>query len=218
MSQLDPYKVLLILMIIEYLRCALSIKGEDLSSSLCGADGFEETVGTCLDPGKVTLVLSVFKRQYLYEQLKRALQQSHPPSSLFIYQNERHVDVDYIVDNFRAYEDTRGVPIHLVRSDENFKYHGRFMLPLAFKTEFTCIWDDDILPGYRWLEYVQNASLRLGGPLIGGNGRNIIEVGKNVLQEAFCDSCGKLCSERQVCWPSSLSTAFACVNRYPQAV
>ncbi len=85
----------------------------------------------------------------------------------------------------------------LVRSDENFKFHGRFLLPLAFRTEFTCVWDDDILPGKNWLEHVLNASKRLGGALIGGNGRNLLGIVKKVTEEGVCDSCADDCVEQQ---------------------
>ena len=40
-----------------------------------------------------------------------------------------------------------------VGSDMNLRYHGRFLLPLLFDTEYTSIWDDDVDPANDWLEH-----------------------------------------------------------------
>jgi hypothetical protein len=173
---------------------------------LCNDDGTSDTIRTCLAADQVTLVLSVFKRRLLLQQLYNAAQQSFRPSTIFVYQNERHVDALAAIDVFQNSNESNGLAVKLVRSDENFKFHGRFLLPLAFRTEYTCIWDDDILPGKQWLEHVYNVSRRLGGALIGGNGRNILEIGKDVIQQGICDGCSSDCVEQQVCTSEMRST------------
>ena len=165
---------------------------------LCNSDGTSDTVGTCLVPDEVTLILSVFKREYLSRQLLQAAQQSFRPTVIFVYQNERHTNAQKVIDEFKNSGKSNGIPVKLVRSDENFKFHGRFLLPLAFRTEYTCVWDDDILPGKKWLEHIYNVSKRLGGALIGGNGRNIVGIGGDVVQEDLCDACRQNCIEEQV--------------------
>ena len=57
-------------------------------------------------------------------------------------------------------------------------YHGRFLLPLTVTTEFSCVWDDDILPGRRWLETARGGCRATGGALIGGNGRFVVSLKK----------------------------------------
>ncbi len=54
---------------------------------VCDSNGTSDTVGTCLAPDQVTLIISVFKRQYLLRQLFQAAQQSFRPSVIFVYQN-----------------------------------------------------------------------------------------------------------------------------------
>jgi hypothetical protein len=38
----------------------------------------------------------------------------------------------------------------------NFKFHGRFTLPLLFETKYTAIFDDDTIPNKGWLQHCKN--------------------------------------------------------------
>mmetsp|Transcript_110659 Transcript_110659/g.191820 ORF Transcript_110659/g.191820 Transcript_110659/m.191820 type:complete len:321 (-) Transcript_110659:96-1058(-) len=87
-----------------------------------------------------------------------------------------------------------GIDIHLVQSDVNLKFHGRFLLPPSFTAEFSCLWDDNILPGRRLLETSRKSCRGTGGALIGGNGRFIRSLKKQgqrgkILEEEKGDYC-----------------------------
>mmetsp|Transcript_11831 Transcript_11831/g.18652 ORF Transcript_11831/g.18652 Transcript_11831/m.18652 type:complete len:941 (-) Transcript_11831:1611-4433(-) len=126
-------------------------------------------------PGGVTLVLSVFKRPFLLLQLQAAMRQTLRPETIIVYQNEAHVDVGSTLRAFRR--ENPGVDIKHVQSEANMKFHGRFLLPLSFGTEFACIWDDDVLPTDSWLQWNRDVFFKVGGEgLIGGNGRSIKSV------------------------------------------
>src|SRR3546814_7516813 len=45
--------------------------------------------------------------------------------------------------------------LHPIISPVNFKYYGRFQLSLQAKTKYVWIFDDDVLPGSRFLELLQ---------------------------------------------------------------
>lgn len=95
-------------------------------------------------PPRVAVVLTAWKRDYFDKQIPAVLGQTLKPTRVFVWQNEAHVDIRHHVRKHGL----RHVQAH----QDNFKFHGRFTLPLLFDEEFVAIFDDDCIPGRRWLE------------------------------------------------------------------
>jgi len=110
----------------------------------------------------VTVILTAWRRNYFFLQVPAILAQSVRPAEIIVYQNEAHLDLDPLRERF-------GLRV-VQAKDKNYKYHGRFTLPLLFDTEFTAIFDDDAIPGPRWLENCIRCHREHGG-IVGANGR-----------------------------------------------
>lgn len=92
---------------------------------------------------KVAVVLTAWKRNYFQEQLAALRAQTVQPATYYLYQNGGHLDLDsFCNDN----------GIILVKSEHDFKYFGRFTVPLVIPEEFCLVLDDNVIPGNRWLE------------------------------------------------------------------
>lgn len=93
---------------------------------------------------EVLVILSGYKRDYFKEQIAALKsQQNVSIKEVVLWQNERHVDVSYL----------RDYGVKIINSDINFKFHGRFTIPLLFDhVEYTAIFDDDTIPGKTWLQ------------------------------------------------------------------
>lgn len=125
----------------------------------------------------ITVILNQYKRNTTEAQIRSIMRQSAYAQGLVdaivIYQNQDYVDLSFLrsVDwsdeqqtvqkPKRRYGDSRGSvsapPIQIVHSmDRNFKYHGRFTLPLLLDTEFVALFDDDTLPQSEWLLYAMS--------------------------------------------------------------
>jgi len=136
---------------------------------------------------EITVILTVWKRDHLEEQIKALLNQSKPPFEIWVQQTQNHIDVTDVLGKYRDnirysyYEKNKGV-------------FGRFESVGDVKTEYVCIIDDDIIPGVRFLEIALNKSVELNA-IISPNGRiinpaNYIEekyVGDGILLgHSFC--------------------------------
>lgn len=97
----------------------------------------------------ITAVITLWKRNYLEEQLESLLTQTHPPEQIVLLQNEAGaMDIGPVVDTFRK----RHPGIICIKSDVNLKYFVRFTIGSLLQTEYLLFIDDDIIPGRRWLE------------------------------------------------------------------
>jgi hypothetical protein len=114
--------------------------------------------------GEITVILTVYKRDYIDEQIRAILAQTVVPHKIYIWQNENHIDLE-------EYRVKYGVS--LIRADDNFKFHGRFAFALLQTTEFVVIFDDDIIPGKKWLENCLRLC-REKNCIVGANGRTFI--------------------------------------------
>ena len=92
-----------------------------------------------------SVIITVWKRNNLEEQLEAIQNQTADIDQIYIYQNESHVDIDHLKEKYDFN--------HIHSKDVNFKFHGRFTLPLLFKTEYTAIFDDDTIPNPNWLTH-----------------------------------------------------------------
>tara|TARA_R100000008_G_scaffold1988_1_gene1641 strand:- start:3545 stop:4309 length:765 start_codon:yes stop_codon:yes gene_type:complete len=117
---------------------------------------------------EITAILTVWKRhQNLEAQIRHLLCQTKRPHQIWIYQNESHFNIGISEETKKQYN------ISVIQSrDINFKFHGRFALPLLCDTEYTAIFDDDTMPGSRWLENCLDTSKR-NNCIVGANGRSM---------------------------------------------
>jgi hypothetical protein len=96
----------------------------------------------------VTVILNVWKRAYLDEQLTALLNQSVLPAEIWIIHYENHVSIDDFIEKHRNTFNS----IYIIDADLNLKYFGRFSIATNVSTTYTWILDDDIIPGTNWLE------------------------------------------------------------------
>ena len=109
----------------------------------------------------VTTIFTVWKRSSLEEQLSRIKSQT-VGSDFVVWQNDSLVDIS---DLRKQYNFT-----HIHSVNYNWKFYGRFAIPLLLNTKYTVILDDDTLPNPKWLE----KCIRLCEEkecIVGGNGR-----------------------------------------------
>lgn len=93
--------------------------------------------------GQVTVILTVWKRDNIKEQLQSIVNQTEKPFQIWIIQFENHVNTEWIGKKHPY--------ITLIRSNQNFKYFCRFALAQFVQSEFVWILDDDMIPGVHWL-------------------------------------------------------------------
>eukprot|EP01041_Mallomonas_annulata_P003221 gene3221-6371_t len=114
--------------------------------------------------GTISVILTQFKRNTTELQLHAMFRQSviDRVKHIILYQDKEYLDVRGILDNMKTH-----IPpslrrrIHIIQSrSRNFKYHGRFAVPLLLDSDFTAIIDDDTIPGSHWLESVTGACER----------------------------------------------------------
>ena len=108
----------------------------------------------------ITVILNQYKRNHIERQINMILNQTLRNNiiQIYIYQNENHIDLTDIINNYNEhaaamFEYTYFPTLKLIHNKhENFRYHGRFTLPLLIDTEYVAIFDDDIIAGERYLE------------------------------------------------------------------
>lgn len=88
----------------------------------------------------VTVILNSFKRQqFLKEQIECINNQTIKPKEIMIWNN--NPDIEIKIENTTT-----------ANSNKNFGVWARFAYALNAKTEYVCIFDDDTVPGNKWLE------------------------------------------------------------------
>ena len=76
----------------------------------------------------INVILTVWKRDNLKVQLDAIQNQTANINEIYVYQNESHVDINYLKKDYKFN--------HVHSVDVNFKFHGRFTLPLLFNSLF----------------------------------------------------------------------------------
>jgi len=95
----------------------------------------------------ITVVLTLYKRpEYLQEQLEAIHAQTIEPKEIIILKNF----VENI--NFPVMPSELLHNVVIVNSSKNFGVWGRFAIGLLANTKYVCFFDDDTIPGIRWLE------------------------------------------------------------------
>jgi len=100
----------------------------------------------------VTIILNIWRRKYLNEQLASLAGQSVRPKSIWIIQYENHIISQEVIDRYKALF----VELVTIRSEKNLKYFGRFSIAINVDTKYTWLVDDDVIPGSEWLERCVN--------------------------------------------------------------
>jgi cellulose synthase/poly-beta-1,6-N-acetylglucosamine synthase-like glycosyltransferase len=119
----------------------------------------------------IAVLITVWKRNYLEEQLNHLVGQSVPPLKIWILQNEKHIDVESVIEKFQS----KLPEIHTIRSEENLKFFGRFSIAAHMPAEYLLIIDDDVIPGEKWIERCLELSLNYNS-IVSCSGR-IIQPG-----------------------------------------
>ena len=83
----------------------------------------------------ISVILTAYKRDYFDEQIRAIKSQTLKPVVIYLWQNGNFINIDRL----------RKQGIKLIKSDVNFKFHGRFAFALLMQTEYVVIFDDDIL-------------------------------------------------------------------------
>lgn len=95
----------------------------------------------------VTIILTVWKRNNVEEQIKALYGQINPSFIIWIYKCGNYVDLSEIR---RKYPE-----VHILESSINLKYFGRFSLAQYVETTYTWIIDDDVIPSVKWLTTIK---------------------------------------------------------------
>ncbi len=112
----------------------------------------------------MNVILTVWKRNNLEEQLEAINNQTANVKDIYVYQNESHVNIDHLKSRY-AFK-------HIHAKNMNFKFHGRFTLPLLFTTKYTAIFDDDTIPNRGWLNHCKKLCDEKNC-IVGANCRNM---------------------------------------------
>lgn len=135
---------------------------------------------------RITVILTQYRRNTTEAQIHAIFAQTifNQVDSIIIYQNEEHLDLSFLKDvdfsgglckhgkanmNDLGRLEKRRLQkkcarakniIHFIRSTFNFKYHGRFTIPLLVDSTYVAVFDDDTIPQRTWLEYAMDHSMR----------------------------------------------------------
>ena len=108
----------------------------------------------------ITVVLNGYKRNNLREQVESIRNQSVPVNEIFYWQNT--------VPGF-SYDEETYSQLNSALSNYNYGVWSRFAYALNARTDYVSVFDDDTIPGSRWLENCLNTYETHPG-LLGGIG------------------------------------------------
>lgn len=95
------------------------------------------------DVSGATVILTVWKRDHLLEQLECLFNQTELPYQIWVYQFGNHIDISKLRKKFPE--------IEFIHSTVNFKYFGRFSVAYSVESKYIWIMDDDVIPSHNWL-------------------------------------------------------------------
>jgi GT2 family glycosyltransferase len=113
---------------------------------------------------EVTVILTVWKRNHLKEQIEALIGQTITPTQIWVIQCMRHVSVQEVLKEFPF--------VKFIYADIDLKYFSRFSIGIHAPSEFTWVLDDDIIPGCAWIENCITTSIEHNA-IISSNGRII---------------------------------------------
>jgi GT2 family glycosyltransferase len=92
----------------------------------------------------VSVILTVWKRNHLEEQVLALLEQTIKPYKILVYHCCDHVDIKPVIDKYTFLE--------YIHSSVDLGYFGRFSIARHIDTTYTYVVDDDVVPGIGWIE------------------------------------------------------------------
>jgi len=101
-----------------------------------------------MKPEGITIIITVWKRGYLDQQLSSLIAQTVQPEQIWIIQNEQHIDIEPVVRKHRKVFPALSV----IHSEKNLKYFGRFSICYHVETPYVLLIDDDVIPAPNWLQ------------------------------------------------------------------
>lgn len=105
-----------------------------------------------------TVILNCYRRpMYLQEQFNAVKNQSIKPAEIWIWHNQ-HEDLKF--------DYPKGVNV-IVHSSRNFKFSARWGLALLAQTDYIVMFDDDTIPGNRYVQHVLNCMKKTPGLYVG---------------------------------------------------
>lgn len=96
----------------------------------------------------ITVIMNGYKRPWLREQLEAIKNQSVKPKEILCWYN--YPGDDSLVDQ-KVVQNTK-----CALCNTNFGVWARFAFALNAKTKYVCVFDDDTIPGQKWLENCVN--------------------------------------------------------------
>lgn len=109
----------------------------------------------------VTAILTVYKRsEYLSAQIEALRAQSVPPDEIWVWCNSSN----------NAIEDFSELVDRVVVSNTNWKFWGRFSLANMVRTQYVCLFDDDVLPQTNWIKNCLDTIDAGTNGILGGSG------------------------------------------------
>ncbi|HEY0652813.1 MAG TPA: glycosyltransferase family A protein [Chryseosolibacter sp.] len=95
----------------------------------------------------LTVILNLWKRDHLSEQLNSLRLQKVLPKEVWIIQYQNHFEIATTLREFNA-----DFKIETFSISKNLKYFGRYALANFVRTKYVWVLDDDIIPGLGWTE------------------------------------------------------------------
>lgn len=115
---------------------------------------------------RITVVLNVYKRASSFKEQLLAIQnQTLQPFEILVWEN----GTEFVPQEYRD-------AVTITRASSNFGVWARFAYALNSKGDYICVFDDDTIPGEKWLENCYRTILKTPG-LLGTRG--IIFENKN---------------------------------------
>jgi Glycosyl transferase family 2 len=94
----------------------------------------------------ITVILNGYRRpNYFKEQFEAVSNQTLQPKNIFFFNN-------FHPETFDKFDENIVAQCVSTRSNANFGVWGRFAHALNARTKYVCIFDDDTIPGSKWLE------------------------------------------------------------------
>lgn len=111
----------------------------------------------------ITVILNGYKRpEYLKEQYEAVAEQTAKPSNIFFFNN-------FDKEAFNEFDGEVISKCVSTRSNANFGVWSRFAHALNARTKYVCVFDDDTIPGKKWLENCLE-TIKLSNGLLGTRG------------------------------------------------
>ncbi|CAM9425418.1 unnamed protein product [Phaeothamnion confervicola] len=119
-----------------------------------------------------TVILNHFLRSSLDDQLDMILRGTVQPKEVWVclFGSPNEKEYLQVIERYKQ-KNAFGGALHVIASDHNFKYYGRFQLALQATTKYVWIVDDDVIPGPAFLELLTHTiNTAAGHGVLGSTG------------------------------------------------